>query len=78
MNQISIFDKQELKISSREVAELCGKRHDNVIVDIEKLNEVYEQLGNLKIQLSQYFNELSGRSYKEYLLTHEQCLDLVK
>ena len=77
MNQISIFDKQELKISSREVAELCGKRHDNVIVDIEKLNEVYEQLGNLKIQLSQYFNELSGRSYKEYLLTHEQCLDLV-
>ena len=77
MKDLSVFDKKNLKISSREIADLCGKRHGNVIRDIEKLNDVYVRIAELKIEESQYINDLTSRSYKEYLLTYGQCLDLV-
>lgn len=40
----------ELKISSREIAELTGKRHDNVLRDCDILNQNYEKMTLLKIE----------------------------
>ena len=46
MNQLAnIIHTQELKMSSREIAELCNKRHNHVCRDIQKLNEHYESMG---------------------------------
>ncbi len=41
-------------MSSREIAELTGKRHDNVRKDIGVLNENYEKLGLLKVEETPY------------------------
>ena len=35
-------------MSSREIAQLCQKRHDNVCNDIRILNETYEKNGSPK------------------------------
>lgn len=42
------------KMSSREIAELTGKQHRNVMRDCDKLNESYEKLGMLKIEQGYY------------------------
>jgi len=78
MNQIIQFGKQKQPLmSSREIAQLCEKRHDNVLRDIERLNATYAEMGLLKIEVSKYINQLNGVEYPEYLLTREQCIDLI-
>lgn len=62
-------------MSSREIAELCGKQHHHVCRDIEVLNKALSKLGLSIIAKSKY--ERGGRSYTEYKLTREQTLDLV-
>ena len=64
-------------MSSREIAQLCQKRHDNVCNDIRILSETYEKMGLLKIKDTLYTNEQNGQQYREYLLTKEQSIDLV-
>ena len=41
--------KEDERMSSREIAEITGKRHDHVLRDCDKLNENYEKLGLPKI-----------------------------
>ena len=41
-------------MSSREIATLCDKRHDNVMADVAQLNESYKKMGLLKIQETPY------------------------
>lgn len=78
MNQIIQIGKQQQPLmSSREIAQLCEKRHDNVLRDIERLNATYAEMGLLKIEVSKYINQLNGIEYPEYLLTREQCVDLI-
>ena len=36
-------------MSSRGIATLCDKRHDNVMADIDNLNETYEKWGCPKL-----------------------------
>lgn len=63
---------QSTKMSSREIAELTGKRHDNVMADIRKmLVEIQspEILGDYK--------DAKGRTYQELILDKEQTLILV-
>ena len=74
---IQIGKYQPLLMSSREVAELCGKRHDHVLRDIDNLNATYAEMGFPKIGESKYISELNGVEYRECLLTHEQCIDLI-
>nr|DAS98852.1 MAG TPA: KilAC domain protein [Caudoviricetes sp.] len=74
---IPIGKHQPLLMSSREVAELCGKRHDHVLRDIDNLNATYAEMGFPKIGESRYISELNGIEYRECLLTHEQCIDLI-
>lgn len=64
-------------MSSREIAELCGKQHKHVCRDIGKLDENYARLGLPKVGRSSYIQENNGREHREYHLTREQTLDLV-
>lgn len=65
-------------MGSREIAELCGKSHRNVIRDVEKLNSYYEKLGLLKIEQGYYTTPKTGsQQHREFYLTKEQTLDLV-
>ena len=63
-------------MSSREIAQLTGKRHDNVLRDIDKLNESYSKIGLLKVGESSYRN-IQNKLQPEYLLTKMQTLDLM-
>ena len=49
-------------MSSREIAELCDKRHDHVCRDIENLNATYGQMGMLKIEQPPYTHEQNGQT----------------
>lgn len=64
-------------MSSREVAELCGKKHRHVCRDIDNLNTTYEKMGMPKVGHTSYINHQNGQEYNEFLLTKEQCVDLI-
>lgn len=66
-----------LTMSSREIAELCVKPHQQVCLDIEKLDAHYTELGLPKIERSNYIQEDNGLEQREYHLSQEQTLDLV-
>lgn len=73
MNHIlNISEKQPLTMSSLEIAELTGKRHDNILSDIRKmLVEIQspEKLGDYK--------DSKGRTYPMLLLDKKETLCLV-
>ena len=47
---LPILQSEVNTMSSREIAQLCQKRHDNVCNDIRILNETYEKMGLLKLR----------------------------
>jgi anti-repressor protein len=63
-------------MSSREIAEITGKRHDHVIRDCDNLNESYDKLSLPKVGESNFKAE-NGHTYREYLLTKIQTFDLM-
>lgn len=63
-------------MSSREIADLTIKRHDNIIRDCENLNKHYEELSLLKIEECNYKAD-NGQYYREFLLTKMQSMDLL-
>ncbi len=67
---------QNKTMSSREIAELTGKQHKNVIRDVEILNKSYLELGLLKIEPSSYINS-QNRKMPEFKLTKMQTFDLM-
>ena len=65
-------------MSSREIADLTGKRHDNVLRDCDNLNEKYEKLGLLKIEEGLYTNPNTGNQpHRQCYLTRMQTFDLM-
>ena len=65
-------------MSNREIAELCGKPHRNILRDIDKLNATYAKLSLLKVEQGDYTTPQTGvQRHREYYLTKEQTLDLV-
>lgn len=66
----------EQTMSSREIAELTGKEHKNVLRDCENLNANYEKLSLLKIEPCDYKAE-NGQTYREFRLTKMQTFDLL-
>ncbi|WP_336947247.1 Rha family transcriptional regulator [Asaia sp. HN010] len=64
-----------LTMSSREIAELTGKRHDNVIRDIEKMLEE-TGMGLLSFE-DTYRNEQNGQEYRCFNLPKNLTIVLV-
>ena len=68
----------EPTMSSREIADLTGKEHRNVLRDCDNLNESYSKLGLLKIEQGYYLHQNTGnQQHKEYRLTKMQTFDLM-
>lgn len=63
-------------MSSREIADLTGKLHKNVLVDCDKLNESYGSMFMAEISAVNYKAD-NGQEYREYLLTKMQTFDLM-
>ena len=63
-------------MSSREIAKLADKQHGHVIRDIELLNETLAQ-ESLSIIGESFYTADNGQTYREFLLTKEQTIDLM-
>ena len=70
------MNKLENRISSREVAEMMGERHDSLLRKIDKINKDFR---DHKIVFSKYWIENTykvegqSREYKEFLITKLGC-----
>lgn len=74
-NTITTAAGRPLSMSSREIAELTGKRHDHVVRDIEKmLMDVGEGLPKFG---DTYINEQNGQEYRCYNLPKNLTLNLI-
>lgn len=54
-NELAVLSGKTKRMSTREIAELTGKRHDNVLADVRKLIE-QGAIGLLNFQESSYRN----------------------
>ena len=64
-------------MSSREIADLCDKRHDHVLRDIEKmLAEIADPKLGVSGFLSSY-KDATGRNLKEYRLPKDLTTTLI-
>lgn len=72
-----ISNNQEQKMSSREISQLTGKRHDHVLRDIDNLNVKYTEMGLPKIGDTPYTNPQNSQTYRECFLDKMQTLDLM-
>ena len=61
------------KMSSREIAELVGKRHDNVMRDIRNMEPAWEKVNALKFELVEYIDS-KGEKRPEYQLDKREVL----
>ncbi|MCK6157221.1 phage regulatory protein/antirepressor Ant [Moraxella osloensis] len=78
MNDLAILKQTAQTMSSREIAQLCDKRHDHVLRDINNLNLTYQQMGLPKVGEGYYTHPSTGsQQHREFLLTKEQSIDLV-
>lgn len=66
-------NSNSLKMTSREIAEITGKLHKNVIRDIRNMEESWEKVTGLKFELSEY-EDSTGRKLPEYQLDKREVL----
>ena len=67
---------QTQTMTSKEIAELTGKLHSNVMVDIRNLVGEFRNEAELVFQLSDY-KDSTGRTLPMYILTKKETLLLV-
>lgn len=78
LNELTLNVQGEQTMSSKEIAELTGKEHRNVLRDCDKLNEEYEKLGLLKIEQGSYTLKNTGdQQHRVMYLTKMQTFDLM-
>ena len=73
MHELLTFNN-ELTMSSREIATLCNKRHDNVMADIRKM---LDELDIYAPDFSGTFITEQGNQYECFNLPKRECLILV-
>lgn len=66
-------NSNSLKMSSREIAEITGKRHDNVMRDIRNMEPAWEKVNALKFELVEYVDK-KGEKRLEYQLDKREVL----
>ncbi|MTI62171.1 MAG: Rha family transcriptional regulator [Firmicutes bacterium] len=67
---VTTFDGSKVIVSSRRVARVFGKRHDNVLRDIRDIGkDVTDQFWSLNFEESKY--KTRGKYYPEFLLTKD-------
>ena len=73
-NELTASTKENT-ISSREVAEMMGLRHDNMMRKIEKINEVLltSNLRSDKYWYESEYKDSTGRLLREYQVTKKGC-----
>jgi Rha family phage regulatory protein len=82
MNSLSIFSAaaatgQAVTMSSREIAELTGKEHRNILRDIRAmLVELHRDGGVLSFERTE-INQQNGQAYPVFVLPKRECLILV-
>ena len=59
LNEVLLNVQGEQTMSSREIAELTGKEHRNVLRDCDKLNDEYVKLGLLKIEQGVLYSRIN-------------------
>ncbi|HDX9589243.1 TPA: Rha family transcriptional regulator [Bacillus pseudomycoides] len=75
MDQLTAVN-EELTLSSLEVAEMTGKRHDNLLRDIDKYNEVLKMTSELRASdffIKSSYKDALNREKDCYLLTRKGC-----
>ncbi len=74
MQALKIFNEKVLTMTSREIADLTGKEHRNVLAVVRELAEG----GVLKSSIPHdYKNEQNGQKYPEFLMDKRDSLVLV-
>lgn len=78
MNALMKIADQPLSMTSREVAELTGKEHSNVMRDIRALVDAIQMDSNLNpcAKSTTYIGK-DGRQYPQYELDKDTCLTLL-
>ena len=70
MNELGLFEKKnQVVVSSRDVARVFEKRHDNVLKDIREL-KISSEFRLLNFEESNYLNEQS-KQQPQYILTRD-------
>ncbi|MBE0470405.1 MAG: Rha family transcriptional regulator [Methyloprofundus sp.] len=73
-NTLSVLSSQKLTMSSREIAELTGKRHDHVIRDVEKM------LSELNLDAPKFgdtYLDSQNRHQRQYVLPKDETICLI-
>jgi phage regulator Rha-like protein len=69
--------QQTFTMSSREIAHLCEKRHDNILRDIEKM---LQGLADLRFEVSDFeatYIDSRGKSQREIRLPRDLTVTLI-
>ena len=73
MEVLTLKVNEEPRMTSREIAELAGKEHKNVLRDIRNMEPAWEKVNGLKFELIEYLDS-RGRKKLEYQLNKEESL----
>lgn len=75
MELIRLEDNQ--RMSSRDISDVTGKEHKAVLRDIDRLQVHYEKKGMPKVAQTPYVHPQNGQTYRQYMLTKMQTMDLM-